>query len=203
MGSCGRAENRRRQHESHESTIMQELFLEEEREIEEAQKTVYADEMEFTRAAKAKEEEIEAEAAVEATPPERSKRMAPISVVLTENTVMPVEGNSAPLDNTKAKAPSKEKREIAAEAAVEAEKTAAASEPAAPWEIVCNCTCGCKRRPGRKITCRGCIRGVGPGCCWEASKNLSHECAKQKEIDTSEVEDDEAEWASRPRCRCG
>ena len=48
--------------------------------------------------------------------------MAPLStfpVVQTEHTVKPIAENSAPLDSTKGPEPSKEKGEIAAEAAVE------------------------------------------------------------------------------------
>ena len=33
---------------------------------------------------------------------------------------------------------------------------------------LCTCTCGCRRRPGRRISCPGCETLVGPGCCWDS-----------------------------------
>ena len=31
--------------------------------------------------------------------------------------------------------------------------------------VECHCRCNCDQRPNRRITCEGCNRGVGPGCC--------------------------------------
>ena len=31
---------------------------------------------------------------------------------------------------------------------------------------MCQCACGCRRRPAITIVCHLCGRGVGPGCCW-------------------------------------
>ena len=35
-----------------------------------------------------------------------------------------------------------------------------------PSRPLCQCACGCRRRPGRRIICVMCGRGVGPGCCF-------------------------------------
>ena len=44
----------------------------------------------------------------------------------------------------------------------------------------CTCKCGCRRRPGRRITCPRCLRNVGPGCylepCWDGAAGCCHMC---------------------------
>jgi hypothetical protein len=48
----------------------------------------------------------------------------------------------------------------------------------APDRPTCQCMCGCRRRPGRRIHCSGCGRLVGPGCCWRIDAGLCHECER-------------------------
>ena len=43
--------------------------------------------------------------------------------------------------------------------------TAEMTEPEPLMSVECRCRCNCERRPNRRITCEGCNRGVGPGCC--------------------------------------
>ena len=35
-----------------------------------------------------------------------------------------------------------------------------------PSRPLCQCACGCRRRPGRRIICAMCGKAVGPGCCF-------------------------------------
>ena len=44
---------------------------------------------------------------------------------------------------------------------------------------MCQCSCGCRRRPGRRIACRYCWKLIGPGCCWEADHGCCHVCFEQ------------------------
>ena len=39
------------------------------------------------------------------------------------------------------------------------------TEPEPLLSVECHCRCNCDRRPNRRITCRLCFFGVGPGCC--------------------------------------
>ena len=40
----------------------------------------------------------------------------------------------------------------------------------------CRCSCGCRRRPGRRIQCSICMNLVGPGCCWMIDSDRCHRC---------------------------
>ena len=52
------------------------------------------------------------------------------------------------------------------------------TERQVPWRPLCSCACGCRRRPGRRITCRICKCQVGPGCCQDVThQDLCHLCA--------------------------
>ena len=59
-------------------------------------------------------------------------------------------------------------------------RTAAAIE--VPSRPRCACRCGCRRRPGRRIQCRGCGHWVAPGCdpvpCWNQQTGACHVCAQ-------------------------
>ena len=43
-----------------------------------------------------------------------------------------------------------------------------------PSRPLCQCACGCRRRPGRRIICALCGRAIGPGCCWV--RTFCHMC---------------------------
>ena len=46
-----------------------------------------------------------------------------------------------------------------------------------PARPLCNCVCGCRRRPRSRIECRICHCHVGPGCCQgQTHKDLCHWC---------------------------
>ena len=44
-----------------------------------------------------------------------------------------------------------------------------------PSRPTCNCLCGCRRRPRRRIRCPRCNMYVGPGCCWDID-HMCHFC---------------------------
>ena len=47
-----------------------------------------------------------------------------------------------------------------------------------PSRPKCQCTCGCRKKPGRRILCPGsCNKLVGPGCCWHYWQERCHRCA--------------------------
>ena len=87
------------------------------------------------------------------------------------------------------------------------------TEPEPLLSVACHCRCNCDRRPNRRITCEGCNRGVGPGCCARnaqggtpeigATTCICHRCLEegpppqlnpQEEKELREAEDSTARW---------
>ena len=55
----------------------------------------------------------------------------------------------------------------------------------------CQCTCGCKERPGTKRECTSCHQMVGPGCImpeYEETQRICHMCGVIPEPDPAQLQ---------------